>query len=64
MDFFGNWDKTSNTTTVHLYRIVASMMKPNKSLTAEKKWYWKLSKWIWVHIGLQKTKKVHHNESK
>ena len=57
MDFFGNWDKTSNTTTVHLYMGSWLPDEAKQKLDRRKKWYWKLSKWIWVHIGLQKLKK-------
>lgn len=54
--FFGNWDKTSNTTTVHLYMGSWLPDEAKQKLDRRKKWYWKLSKWIWVHIGLQKLK--------
>lgn len=57
MDFFGNWDRTKNTTTVHLYMGSWLPDKVQKKLNRRKTWYWKLGKWIWVHTGLQKIKR-------
>lgn len=56
MDFFGNWDRTPNTTTVHLYMGSWLPDAAKQTLDRRKKWYWKLGKWIYVHTGLQKFK--------
>lgn len=56
MDFFGNWNKTVNTYCIHLFS--GSWLPDNaqKKLNRRKTWYFKLSKWIYVHMGLQKIK--------
>lgn len=56
MDFFGNWDRSSNTTTVHLY--MGSWLPDTEryKLNRRKTLYWRVGKWIWVHTGLQQLK--------
>lgn len=58
MDFFGNWDRSPNTTTVHLYMGSWLPESEQKKLNRRKTWYFKLSKWVYVHIGLQKLKGI------
>lgn len=56
MDFFGNWDRTSKTTTIHLY--MGSWLPDNEKqkLNRRKTWYFRFSKWIYVNTGLQRLK--------
>lgn len=56
MDFFGNWNKTVNTYCIHLFSGSWLPDKAKKKLNRRKTWYYKLSKWIYVHTGLQKIK--------
>lgn len=56
MDFFGNWDRSLNTTTVHLYMGSWLPDTEKKKLNRRRTLYWKFGKWIWVHTGLQKIK--------
>ena len=48
---------TSNVVIVTNYLGSWLPYEAKQKLDRRKKWYWKLSKWIWVHIGLQKLKK-------
>ena len=57
MDFWGNWNKTANTYCIHLFSGSWLPDKEQKKLNRRKKWYFKLAKWIYVHIGLQRLKK-------
>lgn len=57
MDFWGNWNKTANTYCIHLFFGSWLPDKEQKKLNRRKKWYFKLAKWIYVHIGLQRLKK-------
>lgn len=56
MDFFGNWDRTYKTTTIHLY--MGSWLPDNEKqkLNRRKTWYFRFSKWIYVNTGLQRLK--------
>ena len=56
MDFFGNWDRTENTTSVHLYMGSWLPDESKKKLYRRKTWYWRIGKWVWVHSGLQTLK--------
>ena len=56
MDFFGNWDRTENTTSVHLYMGSWLPDDSKKKLDRRKTWYWRIGKWVWVHSGLQTLK--------
>ena len=56
MDFWGNWNKTANTYCIHLFNGSWLPDSEMKKLNKRKTWYFKLCKWIYVHIGLQKLK--------
>ena len=56
MDFFGNWDRTSKTTTIHLYMGSWLSDTERQKLNRRKTWYFRFSKWIYVNTGLQRLK--------
>lgn len=56
MDFFGNWDRSDKTTTVHLYMGSWLPEDVKKSLDRRKTKMWRLGKWVWVHSGMQSLK--------
>lgn len=56
MDFFGNWDRSDKTTTVHLYMGSWLPEDIKKSLDKRKTRMWRLGKWVWVHSGMQSLK--------
>ena len=60
MDFFGNWDRTKDTVAVHLYMGSWLPEATKKKLDRRKTFYWKIGKWFWVNLGLQKIKAIMH----
>ena len=54
MDFWGNWDRTDDTTSVHLYMGSWLPNEAKRKLDRRKTWWWRLAKTCWNLLKGQK----------